>query len=473
MMHGSSSTGPRAMHGQDLKKFPSWSSVERDDDHDTMSRRPLRAAQSHDAFTLLPSALSGPSRHSTSDFLSNAAMTTLARPMQDSMAMEMDVAGDQHHPPSTSFSLPTPPLTNRSPIRPSSFLAPMRPNALAQTPSSTSILPQTFFSFDTRISISIQGRPITLDLRALEDDPKVITELLRATDAERANWMIAAVYFRRAGNPEAAITITNSLIEVMKAHDVSERDQHPAYILLAGCESDLGKTVRRVDPGNGEAKRHFESSQRWLQKVYGVNVPEVSSRLSSTMTTPAAASRQSKMHDMPPRAPHSLQQRLGVSGSPPSGPRLGGQNQMLEREISCLRDMQKRHIATIEDLRLGKRRLEDDLEDEKSVRRRLERQLSEMESERDSARRMEATALQQARQEVEARRRVQDALAEEQQRRQEAERRAGRPLLEDLARLFNQVAQEDGRVPAADNTPSYGYGSYSQRESGSQSTVYR
>ncbi|KAL1660703.1 hypothetical protein GGF50DRAFT_62623 [Schizophyllum commune] len=470
-MQGTTYSLASAWHGQDLQNYSPWSNAEYDPDH--LARRPLRAAQTHAGGSLLPSAIPPTSSYAAYDFSSNASLQSGPRhSTKDYGPMVVDALNqDERHSSTSNTFLPTPPLTNRSPIEPASLLPSLDPQVFAQAASSTTILPQTFFSFDTRISISIQGRPITLDLRALENDPQVIMELLRATDAERANWLIAAVYFRRAGNPAAAIAITNSLIEVMNVHNVSEQDRHPAYILLAGCESDLGKVARLADPGNGDANRHFESSRRWLQRVYGVNVPDDTTPLGTTMATPTTTSRPDKDA---PRAPHSAQERQGAEDPSPSGSRIAKYNKVLEREVDCLRDRQKRNEGIMDELRHEKRRAEDDLENERVIRRRLEQQVSELERERDSALRMEATALQQARQEVESRRRAQDALAEEQERRRELESRTGqvqgRPLLEDLARLFQQTSQE--RFPAIGNTTPYNVGGYTTHGYGSSSTFH-
>ncbi|KAL1703199.1 hypothetical protein EV121DRAFT_292523 [Schizophyllum commune] len=465
-MQGPTYSVAGAWLGQDLQKYSPWSNAQYDHDH--LGRRPLRAAQTHAGGSLLPSAIPPTSSYAAYDFSSNATLQSgPCHSTKDYGPMDVDALHqDERHSPTSNTFLPTPPLTNRSPVGPASLLPSLDPQVYAQAASSTTILPQTFFSFDTRISISIQGRPITLDLRTLENDPQVIMELLRATGAERANWLIAAVYFRRAGNPAAAIAITNSLIEVMNAHSVSEQDRHPAYILLAGCESDLGKVARRVDTGNGDANRHFESSRRWLQRVYGVNVPDDTTPLGTTMAAPTTTSRLDK------DAPHSAQERQGAEDPSPSGSRIAKYNKVLEREVDCLRDRQKRNEGIMDELRHEKRRAEDDLENERVIRRRLEQQVSELERERDSALRMEATALQQARQEVESRRRAQEALAEEQERRRELESRTGqvqgRPLLEDLARLFQQTSQE--RFPTIGSTTHYNVGGYTTHGYDSPST---
>ncbi|KAL1741856.1 hypothetical protein HDZ31DRAFT_84549 [Schizophyllum fasciatum] len=466
-MQGNGFTATDPWRGQGLRKHPMWFDAEQS--WDPATRHPLRVAESFDGNSLLSSA--GPSTHAhpASTFSSNIVSMASTRLSNDHGSMDVDAPlSNNRYPASTSF-LPTPPPTNKSPIRPASLLPPLDPQIFARAASSTTAMPHTYFSFDTRISLCMQGRPITLDLQTLENDPKVIAELLRAADTERANWMIAAVYFRRAGNPEAAIYITDALIEVMDAHDVLEQDRHPAYILLAGCESDLGKAARSADPGSGEAKKHFESSRRWLQRVYGVNVPDNTVNLGSTTASPAVPAQK----DAASRAPPSLQERLKAAGSPPTAPRLNQYNQVLEREITCLRDKAKRNSAIMEELRRDKRKIEDELEDERSLRRRLEGQISELEYERDSARRMEATALQQAQQEADSRRRAQESLAEEQERRREVEGRAGRPLLEDLARLFQQTSQETGRFSTIGTAAPYNYTGYTAPDYGSQSTAYR
>jgi hypothetical protein len=61
--------------------------------------------------------------------------------------------------------------------------------------------------------MSLCGETIIYDLEALEDDPKAVITLLKATSSERGNWMIVAGQYRRKGNPSAAITVVTTMIE--------------------------------------------------------------------------------------------------------------------------------------------------------------------------------------------------------------------------------------------------------------------
>lgn len=97
----------------------------------------------------------------------------------------------------------------------------------------------------------------------------------------------------------------------------------------------------------------------------------------------------------------------------------------LQNEIGVLREKQ---TAVLEDLsfaRAAKRRAEDEVKEERSVRRKLEKHLKAMEDALARSKRMEDTALDQVKTEVEARRRAEALLADFKASKEQAERSIG------------------------------------------------
>ena len=82
----------------------------------------------------------------------------------------------------------------------------MRKN-LFRTPS----LP---YSLETRLVFEIQGRKQVYDLSQDSGlNPESIIELLRLSKSERGNWMMAGAYFRRQGNPRAALQVIATMVQ--------------------------------------------------------------------------------------------------------------------------------------------------------------------------------------------------------------------------------------------------------------------
>jgi hypothetical protein len=57
------------------------------------------------------------------------------------------------------------------------------------------------------------GENITLDLPSLAGNPATVIELLKVTLSERGNWLIVAAYYRRTGNPAAAVLVVTAMLE--------------------------------------------------------------------------------------------------------------------------------------------------------------------------------------------------------------------------------------------------------------------
>jgi hypothetical protein len=63
---------------------------------------------------------------------------------------------------------------------------------------------------------------------------------------------------------------------VLAQHGVSEEDLKPAYLMLSGCESDLGRMARAASDHHKKPEisaEHYKNSRRWLQKVFGTQTP--------------------------------------------------------------------------------------------------------------------------------------------------------------------------------------------------------
>ncbi|KIY50137.1 hypothetical protein FISHEDRAFT_7815, partial [Fistulina hepatica ATCC 64428] len=331
---------------------------------------------------------------------------------------------------------PTISLSNASAITLAGRAATMSdsPQMTATGHSPTELPARTFFTLDTCISVLICGQPITLDLKTIDVKPETIIELLKCAECERGNWMVAGAYYRRAGNATAAITIMQSMIEFMAERGFKDGDLKPAFLMLAGCETELGKMLRAKN-AMVESAQHYKNAESWLQKVYGIDIPPPSTSMDSGCVgeTP-----------MSPRY-HLLSRPANNMRAPPS--EQARRIPILEREIQCVRDQQSDLTTQLEDLRTVNRRLQDDYELERVQRRKLEQLLRAAEKERDTARQMETQAKGRAKEEMAARRKVEDVLEAERGRRREAERlaekRSHKPLFEDLANLFQKAAQSN------------------------------
>ncbi|KAJ3887697.1 hypothetical protein GG344DRAFT_9836, partial [Lentinula edodes] len=104
-----------------------------------------------------------------------------------------------------------------------------------------------FIPLTTHIRLCLRGELFSYNLSNLQSDPRKIIELLQSTGSECGNWMTVGACYRRQGNPHAAIAVIQSVVEVMARYGVSENEIKPAFLMLAGCESDLSKLTRNED----------------------------------------------------------------------------------------------------------------------------------------------------------------------------------------------------------------------------------
>ncbi|KAF8893985.1 hypothetical protein BD779DRAFT_1669495 [Infundibulicybe gibba] len=261
------------------------------------------------------------------------------------------------------------------------------PPAPALAPS---LAPYLSFSFEHRIQLSVGGQILTFDLDTLDRDPSVIISLLKTAASERATWMIVAAHYRRRGYPHPAIRVVDAMMLELTRRGVSPDEQKPAYILLAGCESDLAKAGKLENAHPSEVASHYSKAQMWLQKVYGADntprhlqpEPRLASNplshnsVASSMTQERRSVRESRSSPLP-RPPSDISRNKWL--------RTGSDHQkILEREIECLRDRQRNHLADLSQTRTAKRKLECSLAQERQVRRRLEHQVDLLSRTRDS-----------------------------------------------------------------------------------------
>jgi hypothetical protein len=65
----------------------------------------------------------------------------------------------------------------------------------------------------TVLLMTLRGQPISFDLHTLEDDPRLIIELLIATSSDRDKWIIVGAFYRRTGNIHAALTVVTTMVK--------------------------------------------------------------------------------------------------------------------------------------------------------------------------------------------------------------------------------------------------------------------
>ncbi|KAJ7924938.1 hypothetical protein B0H13DRAFT_1976807 [Mycena leptocephala] len=320
-----------------------------------------------------------------------------------------------------------------------------RPDNLETSSSGpqTSLLLQTLKSSDTpishpsgpqadtvetrpknRILMRLCGENITLDLRSLAGNPVTVIELLKVTSSERGNWLIVGAYYRRTGNPAGAREVVTAMLEALKQFNIPETELKPAFLLLSGCETDLGK-LARVKGDTDKASEHYSNAQKWLHRVYGASLPPLAPIHRTRIGQSAAGTCLSP---------------FSFDTGAPSAPRSSSPNpKILEREIQSLRDRHTHNTNVIADIRASKRKLEDTIEGDR-------RELDEVAKERDNARRMENLALNQMKREVDSRRRAEDRADEERELRRRAESSAEFAMLQGRRQSFSAFDSHPHRI---------------------------
>ncbi|KAL0956469.1 hypothetical protein HGRIS_002615 [Hohenbuehelia grisea] len=304
------------------------------------------------------------------------------------------------------------------------------------------------YTLDSKLSFVFQGDAFNWDLDSGVDDPRVVIELLERTSSPVGNWMTCAASFRRKANPQAAHDIVNAMVDFMSRLRVPQMDLKPAFLMLSGCETDLARLAKANGEGAGVISLHYERSKEYLQKVYGLNVPQTTELPPSnalrlhfpSCQDPAAPLSSSTEYNKQPLGPDQVSLQLGRDSLASQHDTSTAHAAHSSHQPPLSPDAQFRSNAAS---RSSKRRLEDDYEYERGQRRKLERQLENMTHERDCARRAEDQALLKIRREVQARRKAEDEAAQEREMRKDSEKRAAVPVFENLAHIFQLAAQGD------------------------------
>ncbi|CAL1707897.1 unnamed protein product [Somion occarium] len=260
------------------------------------------------------------------------------------------------------------------------------------------------------IILSYEGGSFTCDLDALSEDPEGVIGVLRQTAAnalERDKWMIVAGHYRGKGNILAALAVITVMIEVMTSPVVGipERELKPAFLMLSSCHTDLAKRARIASGPEDDGRReHLRKAQECLQKVYGKNVP-------SSDDKPLAAPQASRGYLINAGNLQSNDPFATVQDDRTPTKSGGRTINDLERENQSLRDRHRNLGKSLSQANVAKRKAENDLDDERHLRRKAERDLAGVQQELSSARRSERFALEQCRREVENRRKAEERAA--------------------------------------------------------------
>ncbi|KDQ57753.1 hypothetical protein JAAARDRAFT_194035 [Jaapia argillacea MUCL 33604] len=367
------------------------------------------------------------------------------------------VGSEPNAPASRSTQVPQlDAITSTTTVRPNgshlTFSSPIFPSAQSSL-SSFPTLP-SFSSSHSQLNLTICGMSIPYDLDRLEDNPDPIIALLQTAGSGRDNWMVVGGHYRRLGNINAAMTVVATMVQFMTERGTHEWELKPAYLMLSTCQRDLGKRARTPEGEDSDAsKEHFSRAVEYLQKVYGSDSPALDTLPSVPPALPRSESLPiNRCHSLngnshppvgpnPSPAPHTTFALLPPNSSTPA-PNVG-RTRILEREIQCLRTrLETINTALTQTVKL-KRLAESDLSSERAQRRKVERQLDDVERQLDVTKRMEGFALENVKREVEARRRAERELAER-ERNGEGGKRA---VLEGLAEMFGKAAR--GETSAA------------------------
>lgn len=206
--------------------------------------------------------------------------------------------------------------------------------------------------------------------------------------------------------------------------------------MLSSCHTELWRQLRAKDGSETvTSAAHFDMSRRWLQLVYGPLDPEPTSGDDSealdTLAQVNATPRHT--HDVPFSHENVISDKTRRSRTD------------VERDLQVLRDRQALHVEELASVRESKRRLEDEADNERVTRRRLERTLRDLRAKLAKAQRHADDAHALVRVEANTRRRCEDVVAEERAKRRALEEhfkkqgQSARPLLEGLHNLFQRV----------------------------------
>ena len=267
------------------------------------------------------------------------------------------------------------------------------------------------------------------------------------------------------------------MLTVMIEHGMSEADLKPAFLMLSSCETELCKRARTTSGENTEASLgHAQKSYHWLQKVYGANLfkDESNQTNHSGLTLAARLAPAEKLSNIRPpdqicstASSEPAKTIIDLSDDSPyqiptAVPTSPSRLRILERELRCLRDREATVTTQLHNARSAKRKFEDDFIAERTLRKKLEHKLDDLEGQLDVSKKMEKFALDQIKREVDARRWAEEEAEYERDKRREVETamkaHGTKPLFEDLADMFQRAAQGEGIV-----LPNLALGSASSR----------
>lgn len=253
---------------------------------------------------------------------------------------------------------------------------------------------------------------------------------------------------------------------------MSEQDLNPAFLMLSSCETELSKRGRTTSGQETDnSKEHAQKSYTWLQKVYAERGPrsERPTPLTSCLIPKSTikSTNQTSDHSRYATSSKPSEDHVGRSDvyplpnyKPTAEVTNDSRIQALENQIQSLRDREKIGNSQFAAIRSAKRKIEDDFDAERNLRKKFERRLNDMEGKLDVSKKMENFALDQMKREVDARRRAEERAENERERRKGVEASlnsrsstTGRPLFEDLADMFQRAAKGEGMILPASATP--------------------
>ncbi|KAF8515443.1 hypothetical protein JB92DRAFT_2914791 [Gautieria morchelliformis] len=352
------------------------------------------------------------------------------------------------------------------------------------------------------LNIPHAGEIIKFDLDTqLEDDPTGIIRILSAVKADQKLWMVTAAYYKGKHNLDSAKKILEAGID-MAAQVGEETDTKPFWHLLGQINSIIQarssprSSVINLIPITPSVS--FASSSRPGANegaCIQLNAHEPPSHMKNVRHLPATPYEPTQVsltesferrgaqnpatvtplerHPIPcidgnglPSQPWPTRSRKHEvysipqpppSPNPPSVPMASpAQLYSLQNEIGALREKQNTVLDDLSHARAAKRRAEDEVKEERSVRRKLEKHLRATEDALARSKRMEDAALDQVKREVEARRRAEALLADLKSKKEQAEHSGfgpGQSLFtsnsHDSAVLFHLASMIRG-VPSSD-----------------------
>jgi hypothetical protein len=262
------------------------------------------------------------------------------------------------------------------------------------------------------------------------------------------------------------------MFTVMIEHGMSEADLKPAFLMLSSCETELSKRARTPSGENTETSLgHAQKSYHWLQKVYGANLSKAGSNQTNhsgltlaarlgPIEKPSNARAPSQIYSATSSEPADkiiidlsddiLETPMTPTHALTAAPTSPSRLRMLERELQSLRDRETAITTQLHNARSAKRKFEDEFTAERTLRRKLEHKLDDLEGQLGISKKMEKFALDQMKREVDARRRAEEVAECERNKRREVETamkaRGTKPLFEDLANMFQRAAKGEGII---------------------------